>query len=148
MPMTPASSLQYFLARLEVDEVTLKELTPTDGIEAMLAFYTEQRAKGCSLDNDGDMLLYEWGTYNWGEGEAFEFNITRQFIDSKRAFRQLRLRFKFAVSKKTQTCKAGNRWCELPDNVDEFRRYIRESKAYKLVQTLTPADVILELTRP
>src|SRR6478752_9100506 len=112
--MKPESALKRFLARMELDERSLQSLLPADGIETMLAFYTEERATGCSLDDDGDMLLYEWGTYDWGEGESFEFNITRQFIDAKRVFRQLRLRFKFAVSKKTQASVAGNRWCELP----------------------------------
>ena len=26
------------------------------------------------------MLLYQWGTYDWGEGKYFQIDITRQFI--------------------------------------------------------------------
>ena len=32
------------------------------GIEALLAFYEEDRAEGCLIDEDGDMLLFQWGT--------------------------------------------------------------------------------------
>ena len=26
------------------------------------------------------MLLHQWGTYDWGEGPSFQFDITRQLI--------------------------------------------------------------------
>lgn len=146
--MKPTAAIERFLARIGSDESSLQSLPPADGIEAMLAFYSEERAEGCPLSKDGDMLLYEWGTYDWGDGESFEFNITRQFIDTKRVFRQLRLIYKFAVSKGTRACGASNRWCELPDDVNDFRRFILASKAYKLVQSLAPISVTLKLTRP
>ena len=146
--MKPDAALKRFLARIELDESSLRSLLAADGIEAMLAFYTEERAQGCSLDEDGDMLLYQWGIHDWGEGESFELDITRQFIDAKRVFRQLSLRFKFAVSKETRAAGNSNKWCELPDDVDEFRRFIRTSKAYKVVKSLAPTSVTLKLTRP
>src|SRR3978361_1603896 len=48
------------------------------GIPPMLAFYREQRVDGCKFEADADMLLYRWGVYNWGQGEFFELDITRQ----------------------------------------------------------------------
>jgi len=146
--MKPTSAVKRFLARIERDESSLQSLLPADGIEAMLAFYSEERAQGCSLDDDGDMLLYQWGTHDWGEGEAFELDITRQFIDAKRVIRQLSLRFKFAVTNETRAAGDSNRWCELLDEVDGFRRFILASKAYKLVKSLTPTSVALKLTQP
>ena len=46
----------------------------------MLAFYGSVRFDDVDLAADGDMLLYQWGAYDWGEGESFEFDITRQLI--------------------------------------------------------------------
>lgn len=50
--------------------------------EMMAEFYHIHRAEDCEVDEDGDMLLYQWGTYDWGAGRWFEINITRQFIPS------------------------------------------------------------------
>ena len=46
----------------------------------MLRFYGDESVAGCRDDGAGDMLLYQWGTYDWGAGESFEFDITRQLI--------------------------------------------------------------------
>ena len=146
--MKPSAATERFLTRLGLDAESLLSLLLTDGFEGMLAFYTEERAEGCPLDEDGDMLLYQWGTNDWGEGESFELNVTRQFIGAKRVIRQLSLTFKFKVSKETSMCGGGNRWCELPDAVDTFRRFILASKAYKLAESLTPTSVALRMTRP
>ena len=59
---------------------TLSDLTVDRGVAIMLAFYRDQRASDCSIDSDGDMLLFQFGTHDWGDGESFEFDLTRQFI--------------------------------------------------------------------
>jgi hypothetical protein len=146
--MKPSAATKRLLARLGLNARSLPTLLPADGIEAMLAFYAEERVDGCSLDDDGDMLLYQWGTNDWGEGEAFEFNITRQFMDARDVIRQLSLTFTFEPGKQTRACGEGNKWCESPDDVEKFRRFILTSKAYKLAKSLAPNDVTLELTRP
>ena len=59
----------------------------------MLAFYASERCDGCVLEEDGDMLLFQWGTYNWGDSTHFELNITRQLMpggeDGDGGFRQV-----------------------------------------------------------
>src|ERR1700689_2569374 len=57
---------------------------PIDAVRLMLDFYREERAEGCEVDADGDMLLFQWGTHEWGQhGRFFEFNLTRQFVDEE-----------------------------------------------------------------
>ena len=81
----------------------------------MLAFYKEVRARGCPVEKDGDMLLFQYGTYDWkmGEGDFFEFDITRQLIrgtaDDDNMF-QLRLVFKFKPTRSLRKLQGG-RWC-------------------------------------
>jgi hypothetical protein len=47
------------------------------------------------LEEDGDMMLYEWGIFDSGMGPSFQFGLTRQFIrsgdSSDDAITQLRL---------------------------------------------------------
>ena len=57
-----------------------EQLTPREAIAAMCEFYAHQRAEGAELDQDGDMLLYQWGVYGWNEPEMFQVDITRQFM--------------------------------------------------------------------
>lgn len=84
-----------YLKRLEEAGLSLDELTAAVGIESMLAFYAEERADDCDLEEDGDMLLFQWGLFDWGKGEFLEINITRQFIGDAEEPRQLSLTFQF-----------------------------------------------------
>src|SRR5690349_3068548 len=55
-------------------------ITPRRALDTMFAFYAQQRADDVAIDQDGDMLLYEWGVYDFDEPESFQLDITRQFI--------------------------------------------------------------------
>jgi hypothetical protein len=53
---------------------------PRDMVSAMIIFYRDLRAEDCRFESDGDMLLFQFGTYDWGNGPRFEFDVTRQLI--------------------------------------------------------------------
>src|SRR5260370_27897402 len=99
--MKVASAKKRFQQLIKAKALQLSSLSPAEGITLMLALYQDERADGCEIDEDGDMLLYQWGCYDWGQGETFEFNITRQFMDGageEEDIRQLSLTFKFKPS--------------------------------------------------
>lgn len=101
----------------------------------MLAFYGDVRAEGCDLAHDGDMLLYQYGTWDWGKGRHFELNITRQFIvegGEDEDIWQLSLTFVFAPSPALQAVRSDNRWCHSPDGRDELRTFILATPAYTI----------------
>lgn len=114
--------------------------TVQHGVAAMLAFYRDERAEGCVIERDGDMLLYQWGVYDWGKGEFFELDITRQLVPNGSCededIWQLSLTFKFDPTPELRDIGRGNRWCPTPNDLTEFESFIRASKAY---QTLAPA---------
>ena len=146
--MKVASAKKRLLQLIQPKAPQLSALSPADGVALMLTFYQDERADGCEIDKDGDMLLYQWGCYDWGQGESFDFNITRQFIDAAgedEEIRQLSLTFKFKPSDSLRKLADGNRWCSSPDEVDEFRSFVEHSAAYKAVAKAKPADVTLEL---
>src|SRR5258708_2339438 len=110
-------------------------LTAEQGVAAMLAFYGNERAEGCRFDSDADMLLYEWGTYDWGQGEFFDLSITRQLIHDSSGededIWQLRLTFKFNPTEALRALRRADRWChDLPD-LEELERFLPASEALK-----------------
>lgn len=125
----------------------LAALSPSAGVEAMLEFYRDVRARGCDLARSGDMLLFQWGTYDWGRGEYFEFDITRQFVLGAGADEdiwQLSLTFRFIPDEALQALGSGHRWCHSPRQVDEFAAWVRDSAAYAAVAGREPESVGLD----
>lgn len=143
--MKPKQSLRALTKRIDATGKSLTDLTVGDGIEAMLAFYTEERADGCKLEEDGDMLLYQWGTYQFSKTEkTFQLGIVRQFILPRQdePF-QLLLTFHFPATATLTKLKSGNHWCSAPDSAEECRTLIHNSAAYRAVAKEKPLKVTL-----
>jgi hypothetical protein len=124
---------QEFQRFLQARGVDLKALSPSTGIDAMLAFYRDVRADGCDLEQSGDMLLYQWGTYDWGEGPHFEVDVTRQFVLSPgedEDIWQLGLTFRFSPNDRFQALGSGDRWCPAPAEEAAFGTFVRGHAAY------------------
>lgn len=60
--------------------VDLKSLDAGRALALMSSGYAPQRIGDAALDEDGDMLLLQWGVYDWGEGPSFEYGLTRQLV--------------------------------------------------------------------
>lgn len=144
--MKPRSAKRVFLQRLRAAGKELGSLRPAGGVRALLDFYSAERADGCDPEADGDMLLFQWGTYDWGAGEAFELNITRQLTaDGEDAeIRQLRLTFKFKPSTALRALGEGNRWCESPGRLKDFHRLVLGTPAFAAVGRRRADKVCLE----
>lgn len=129
---------------------TLPELTLAQGIRLMRDFYRDVRADDCKLDEDGDMLLFQWGTYDWGDGRSFQCDITRQFIGAQPEdeyedppMSQLSLTFHFPPSAQFDAIKSGSRWCQRPGELPDFEAFVTGSAAYTSVHAVRPAKVTL-----
>ena len=141
MPMTPSTSVNTFEEFVENRGGSFPELTVRSGVAEMLAFYESVLPTGCT-DENGDMLLFQWGTYNWGDGTQFEINITRQFIESAAedddAISQLQLTFKFPSGKDADELGSGNRWCNSQSEIRRFRDFIFSNGAFLAKADLNP----------
>src|ERR1700758_180905 len=113
--MVPDSAKEAFTAWLTAKSLDIQHLAPAQGVSEMLNFFRDIRAAGC-IPTDGDMILFQWGTYDWGSGLHFEADITRQFIASDRegddAISQLHLTYRFAPTSLLRAHGAGNCWCK------------------------------------
>ncbi len=128
------TALDAFEAFLLVRQLRTAGLTPAEGVAAMLDFYRDVRADGCDLAGDGDMLLFQWGTYCWGDGdEGFELDITRQFIvkgGPSDVVWHLSLTFSFAPPAELRALGAGSRWCRTVITVEDFSVLVGQSSPY------------------
>lgn len=141
-------SKEILLRRLETGGGRLKDILPAAGIGGMLEFYADERADGCEIDADGDMLLYQWGTFDFGNGASFQLNITRQFIQSgDDEPLQLSLTFYYEPSAAVNAIPPANRWCHEPAGIRAFREFIEASPAFRAVAPVAAQRVTLDLSR-
>jgi len=141
--MKPSQSGQELQKRLGQPLATV---TSRHALEAMFAFYAEQRAEDVEPD-DGDMLLFEWGVYSFTAPETIQIGVTRQFIvadeeDEEEIF-QLHLTMHFPATDELRQLNDGNKWCHSPDELPEFKRFVESSPFFRTVADLKPLRVEL-----
>jgi hypothetical protein len=107
------------------------EASPDTGFRVLIDFYANVRADGCDLDADQDMLLFQWGTYDWGEGEHFEIDLVRQVMmpdeEDDDAIWQLHLTYRYRASAEFALLGSGNRWCPSPSEASHFAGFVLSS---------------------
>ena len=144
--MRPSDSKAEFERFLANSGAELSSLTAPDAVRHAIAFYRQVRAEDCPLDESGDMLLYQWGVYDWGQGETFQFDITRQFIlsgtESDEGMSQLSFTLHYTPTEQLRALK-GSQWCESPAEADACEEFIRGSDAFHAVSPLKPSRVEL-----
>jgi hypothetical protein len=149
--MTPQNAKAELERRIELAGTPMPELTLAQGIRLMTDFYRDARADKCNLEEDGDMLLFQWGG---GQG-SFECDITRQFIVSQSegededeeddsAMSQLSFTFNFAPSPQFGGIKSGNHWCYSPEALADLEAFINSSDVFRVAQGMRPAKVTLD----
>ena len=128
----------------------LEELTAPEAVRVMTEWYAEQRADGVELDEDGDTLLFQWGSWSW-HGGLFGYDLTRQFIavDAEDDdIWQLSVTLLFPSNSETDACGSGDRWCYRPSDLDEFTRFVESAPATEVVSRLQPTASKSRLSKP
>ena len=91
------------------------------------------------------MLLFQWGTYDFGDGPTFRYDITRQLIDEADpdddgAIWQLSVTTHYAEALGA-SLGSGNRWCHSPNELPPFTTFIGQCPATKAVSSQRPVRV-------
>jgi hypothetical protein len=146
--MKPTEAKEEFERFVAETGASVSEFKPIDAIRLMLDFYQQERAEGCDLPADGDMLLFQWGTNDVGhQGRFFEFSLARQFIDNdadeEENTTQLSLTCYFTPTPELEALKSGSKWCASPDELAGFEYFIGRTPAYKAVGKSRPENVAL-----
>lgn len=121
----------------------LPKLTPARAVVAMTSFYRDVRADGCPIEADGDMLLFEWGIFDWGSGARFEIDIVRQLIaepgDDDDIW-QLHLTFRCEPTEALEGLGKGSRWCHSPHDLPDFLAFV---ESHPIFRALPPGSVFV-----
>jgi hypothetical protein len=121
--------------------------TARAGVETMTAFYRDVRAEDVDMESDGDMLLFQWGMVDRGDGDMFEVDITRQFIrggGEDDDIWQLHLTYRFAPTESLRALGNGDRWCERPDQVAALDLFVGAHPAMAATGTRADCSAHLE----
>jgi hypothetical protein len=133
--------------------LSVDHLTAEAAVEEAIRFFEAERADDVE-DVQGDMLLFQWGTYDWqhGKGPSFQFEMARQFVvagfepeDADDAMWQLRLTLHYAPFDAGTSVGAGDQWCTNVENVGEFRAFIRGTEAFTFAMANRPDRIELSL---
>jgi hypothetical protein len=146
--MNPADSRTTFCKRVALAGLAVEKLTPAEALAQMMSFYRKVRADRCVLDAEGDMLLFAWGPRDAAEGEMFQLEFTRQFIqpgdEDEDGMSQLWTRLLFPMTPALRKIGEGEQWCESPDVAHAFQEFVLANEAYRAVVELTPARVDID----
>jgi len=149
--MKPITAKPEFENFVRQSGATFTALTPANGIHLMLEFYKYIRADNCPIGEDGDMLLYQWGIYDWGEGTYFQCDITRQFIEvgfeGDDGMSQLPICFYFHLSKEFKELKSGKHWCSSPTELSDFESYIKANATYPKIANANPTKIEVKYSK-
>lgn len=113
----------------------------------MVAFFRDVRVEDCDLESDGDMLLFQWGVYDWGDGMHFEFDVTRQLIPRGGGdvdIWQLHLTVRFPPHDDLREFGAGDRWCHGIEQLQAFSDFVTSSDAFLAVADRTDGAAALD----
>jgi hypothetical protein len=132
--MVPSLSESKFQGFFGGRRLGLETAALGDIVMAVLDFYESEHATGLATTPQADMLLFQFGVHDWGQGEYFEFDITRQFVldgeEGDDAISQPCCTLIYDPTPDLRSVGGGNRWCQSRDGLEAFKTFILASDAY------------------
>lgn len=142
-PKSLAPSAILKLTREGIDSLDSKYVE--SALDLICKLYSEHPAKGYDRDEDGDMLLFQYGVFDWGQGKNFEIDFTRQFYKPENIV-QLRCTLYFEPEQ-AKKLSAWNLWSSRHPNLDSWRNEIVRSAGFQAATSLKPERFRIELEK-
>lgn len=110
------------------------ELTSNEALEIFQDFFFNTIIKNFLREDDGDMALFQYGVFDWGQGESFEINFTRQlvFTEDKNGYegtKQLSFTLFYPPTLFTKD-QEYNTWYHDYVNKEEWIRKIKQTEGF------------------
>lgn len=130
--MKPDKSKAEFKRFTKANGVNPLKSSVQEGFGQMFDFFKTTKIDGC-YHEDGDMLLFQWGTYERNGKRLFTIDLTRQFYEIKRGefagASHLSLAYHFDAAPDFDLIGGGSRWLHGADDVDEFIDFVMNTDA-------------------
>lgn len=140
----PASLLRF----LEAHRTVLDRLTLSTAPLVMVSWYLLQPVEDVDLESDGDMLLCQWGTYDWGDGPTFEYDMTRQLtVDEPGELDPLIWQVSLTLQFPPQAGEGagrGQRWCHHPGGLEDLQTFAMAAEPVRRLDRKPPLRVKLD----
>lgn len=129
---------------------TGKVLDPDAFIELSKMLFEDIKVKGIETEKDeeNDMLLFQYGTYDWGGelGNHFSFDITRQF--AKKNFDMYQLSFTLIFDPiHFIELESYNSWSSDFENIEKWIENIKTTEGYNAAAKHSARTYKLGFTR-
>jgi hypothetical protein len=116
-------------------------------IEESIAFFRERPAVGVT-EKFGDMLLFQFGIYDWGSGPLFEIDLVRQFSevesgDEDAKMSQLHITRFYSPVRDLEALGADERWCSDHSDLPEFSQWVMALPALAAVVDMMPVKTVI-----
>lgn len=147
--MNPSQSKQRFEQFVATIGCSLATLSAPDAVRLMLAFYRQVRVANCQLDQDGDMLVFQWGATDVGAKETFRYELIRQFIvpgdEDHDGMSELSLALQYPMTDALRSLQ-GLMECPSPAESDKLEQFIGSHETTKALCSLVPLQLTLVWT--
>lgn len=118
---------------------------PSIGFATMFDFYRNYRAaEALPITEDGDMLIFQFGTYDWGQGMMFNLVLTRQLIFpdvDQPILWQLNLSYLYDPEPQLDALSGTGDWINDPNNLDHQLEDVMNSEAVSAGLSRRPIKV-------
>jgi hypothetical protein len=124
----------------------VQDIDAASALDLMTEFFDTTDVTGLAPDAPGDMLLFQTGTYDWGQGPSFQYDLTRQLIAAEPpdqgddAFWQLSLTLHYEPTSETAALASETLWAE-PAELTSFVNHVASSDAYAYARDAVPIRV-------
>ena len=126
-----------------------KPLTAKLLVDMSKKLYNELKVEDVGSEADGDMLLYQYGVYNWHDehGEHFSLDITRQFIPPS-TYEPYQLSFAL-IFDPAPFQSTGFYDCWYPDygDLDSFIAHIKSTDGFKAAENHAPKTYSIQFNQ-
>jgi hypothetical protein len=123
-------------------------ISPEIAIDAMIEFYGQNKSQTPAETPDNDMLLFQYGSYDWdGKGKKFELDITRQITDPKDdEFYQISLTLYYKTDD-IGDIKSFNLWSIDKSTIADWITTIKSTEGFKQATSATPFHYKVDLNK-
>ena len=126
--------------------VDLEALDADSLVSLMTAWFVQERPSD-ALETEGDGLLFEWGTFDFGQ-RSFSYGITRQITtveDDESETWQLQVTLHYPPDVESVPQGNGSYWCFDPDELPSFEQAVATSAATPFATSRRPDRVEVTL---